>query len=207
MSKDGDQLIFFNLKPKEYKTIKAMPDYVDKDDPDGSPNIDTETKSGSDEIFHTKTVDQKNEMLIKEQIGEDKWDERMQFTRDPSSASCSVQDITSFIYGGASSRFWLMRKHINSLQVNKLKDLPFYSWECISLITKSREINLVIKNEKDMQNFLEFLIISLRTLNGERDSAMRYFQKKAGVEINHKGDEGFFASLFCTARNRKVKRK
>ena len=43
---------------------------------------DSEIKStslviGLDDLFDRKTNDQKNEMLIKEQIGEDKWDERM----------------------------------------------------------------------------------------------------------------------------------
>ena len=32
-----------------------------------------------------------------------------------SNASCDVSDIKGFVYGGFSSRFWLLRKHINFL--------------------------------------------------------------------------------------------
>ena len=70
------------------------------------------------QIFDSKTVEEKNEMIVKEQIGDEKWDERMQFDRDPSTSSCLVKDVTSFVYGAGSSRFWLYRKHINSMQTN-----------------------------------------------------------------------------------------
>jgi hypothetical protein len=30
-----------------------------------------------------------------------------------SKASCKVSDIKGFVFGGFSSRFWLLRKHIN----------------------------------------------------------------------------------------------
>ena len=30
-----------------------------------------------------------------------------------SNASCNISDIKGFVYGGFSSRFWLLRKHIN----------------------------------------------------------------------------------------------
>ena len=52
-----------------------------------------------------------------------------------SDASCDLKDIKSFVFGGFNSRFWMMRKHINSLTTPELSNLPFYSWECISLET------------------------------------------------------------------------
>jgi len=58
-----------------------------------------------------------------------------------------------------------------------------------------------------MQNFLEFLIVSLRTINGERNSAMKYFSKKAGIDIKKDKEEGFLSNLFCTKANRKAKKK
>ena len=83
LSKDREYLTFYNLKPKEYKAIDAVPpDKQDEETPgDGSNEVDGDTKTGSIveglEWFDRNTIDQKNEMLIKEQIGEDKWDERM----------------------------------------------------------------------------------------------------------------------------------
>ena len=40
-------------------------------------------------------------------------------------------DITGFIYGATSSRFWMMRKFINSYEYASSKEgqnMPFYSW-------------------------------------------------------------------------------
>ena len=54
------------------------------------------------------------------QIGVDNWDDRMVFERDISSGSFRIKDIKSFVFGGFTSRFWLLRKHINSMDVNGL---------------------------------------------------------------------------------------
>jgi len=58
-----------------------------------------------------------------------------------------VSDITGFVYGGLSSRFWMLRKYINSLTNKELNDMPFYSWNCITINHKDRDIDLVIRNE------------------------------------------------------------
>ena len=52
------------------------------------------------------------------------------------------------------------------MQKSELKSLPFYCWQCITIVTEHRDINLVIKNELDMKMLLEFLIISLKTVDG-----------------------------------------
>ena len=70
----------------------------------------------------------------------------MKFSTKKSKACCNLKDITGFIYGGSSARFWMMRKHINQLSKDDLENLPLYSWECISIITQHRTIDLVIKN-------------------------------------------------------------
>jgi len=89
-----------------------------------------------------------------------------------SSASCFVHEIQAFIYGGHSSRFWLLRKHINSMSEEEIKKgLPFYSWNCITLKLGRRDVDLVIKDEFQMEMFLKFLVYSLRTVNGVRNSA------------------------------------
>ena len=45
-----------------------------------------------------------------------------------SNASFKVKDIKGFIYGGLSSRFWMLRKHTNFLDKNACANLPFYAW-------------------------------------------------------------------------------
>ena len=38
-----------------------------------------------------------------------------------------LKDIKSFIFGGTSSRFWMVRKLINQMG-KKFDTLPFYAW-------------------------------------------------------------------------------
>ena len=52
--------------------------------------------------------------------------------------------------------------------------LPFYCWECLTLSTSERDINLVIKDEKEMRKLLEFLIVEMKTIDGRRGSASAY---------------------------------
>ena len=59
--------------------------------------------------------------------------DEIEFVDDHSSTSCCLSDINGIIYGGLSSRFWMLRKHINSLNNQQLKNVPFYSWDCITL--------------------------------------------------------------------------
>ena len=44
--------------------------------------------------------------------------------------------------------------------------VPFYSWECITIVIAGREIDLVIKNEACMSVFLKFLVYSMKTVDG-----------------------------------------
>jgi len=76
------------------------------------------------------------------------------------------------MFGGLHSRFWMLRKHFNSMTLEELESAPFYSWETISLQLQHRDVDLVIKDPKDMNYFLKFLIYSINTVNGRRDSAM-----------------------------------
>ena len=84
-----------------------------------------------------------------------------------------MADIVSFVYGPVTSRFWLLRKHICLLSVRELaSEMSFYGWDCITLTDKNQnEIYLVIKNERDMTNFLKFLIYELETTDGRRGTA------------------------------------
>ena len=62
------------------------------------------------------------------------------YTRDynlsKSYASCDISEIQSIIFGGFSSRFWLLRKYMNSVDtkyINQKDKVPFYAWDCITL--------------------------------------------------------------------------
>ena len=88
-----------------------------------------------------------------------------------SKASFNIKDIKGFIYGGLSSRFWMLRKHTNFLDKAACSNLPFYAWQCITVITKSREIDLVIQNEEHLFLFLRYLIWQLETVDGIKKSA------------------------------------
>jgi hypothetical protein len=65
----------------------------------------------------------------------------------------------------------MLRKHFNCMSLNELKDIPFYSWQCITLVLEHRDVDLVILDEDDMKLLLKFLIHSLYTIDGRRDSA------------------------------------
>ena len=71
-----------------------------------------------------------------------------------------------------SSRFWVLRKHIISSTKKELQNAPFYSWDCITLQMSNRDVDLVIRDEEDMNKFLKFLIYNLKTLDGSKDSAL-----------------------------------
>jgi hypothetical protein len=48
-----------------------------------------------------------------------------------------LNKVKGFIYGAFSTRFWMMRIGINQLimdnQDSKELNLPFYSWQCLSI--------------------------------------------------------------------------
>jgi hypothetical protein len=96
----------------------------------------------------------------------------------------------------------MLRKHINSMEPKDLEELPFYAWQCITLKTERRDINLVIKDQKDMQQLVEFLVISLRTLDGVRDTAKNFIARSMGIQP-HKEPllQRFKRSVICCEPN------
>jgi hypothetical protein len=83
-----------------------------------------------------------------------------------SNSSFKMEEVEGIMFGGFSSRFWLHRKSILSMTTKELQKLPFYSWECLTIFLKEREIDLVIKREKEMEMFLRLLIFKLKTADG-----------------------------------------
>ena len=65
----------------------------------------------------------------------------------------------------------MLRKHINMLDDKQLEEVPFFAWNCLTICLKTRDIDLVIKDESDMDKVLKFLVYKLKTQDGVRNSA------------------------------------
>lgn len=113
------------------------------------------------------------------------------YTNTKSSGSTGVADINGFIFGGVNSRFWLLRKHFNSLNKIELQNAAFHSWECLSLQMAHRDVDVVIKDLYQMNMLLKFLIHSLRTIDGYRgtaDPVLEVLNKQSTMEYLKKNN-------------------
>ena len=63
------------------------------------------------------------------------------------------------------------RKHIINTPRDKLNSIPFYCWNCITLQLPHRDVDLVIKCDVHMKMFIRFLVYTLKTIDGNKDSA------------------------------------
>ena len=59
--------------------------------------------------------------------------EGVEYKKCKSNTSCNVEDIKGIIFGGQTSRFWVLRKHITTIASEDLHRLQFFSWECITI--------------------------------------------------------------------------
>ena len=68
-------------------------------------------------------------------VRDDNFVEGVDYVWKKSNASCNLDEIEGIIYGGISSRFWMLRKHFNYYDTKCIKNgkLPYYAWECITL--------------------------------------------------------------------------
>ena len=65
----------------------------------------------------------------------------------------------------------------------ELEKLQFYSWECITLEKEIRNINLVIKDQSQMDLFLKFLIYRLETIDGNVGSGKKLVKYRLPIEL------------------------
>ena len=95
------------------------------------------------------------------------------FNYHKSSTSCKLDEIKGILFGGISSRFWMLRKHLNSLCVShyRTEKVPFYAWQCVTLQLGHRDVDLVIKNQKDMDDLLKVVVHAMDTVDGNKNSA------------------------------------
>ena len=86
--------------------------------------------------------------------------------------SCKISDIKGFIFGGMSSRFWMLRKFIIG-KIDLNDKIIIKSWKCLTLQLEHRDIDIIIHEDRDMKMFLKFLLFALRSVNGVRDSGLK----------------------------------
>jgi hypothetical protein len=94
-------------------------------------------------------------------------------------SSTSFDEIESILYGCSGSRFWVYRKHINSMEHKDIKagKMPFYAWECLTInLFGGREVNLVIKNEACMKALLKLLIYEMKSVDGKKNSGAKIIE-------------------------------
>ena len=92
------------------------------------------------------------------------------------SKSFDISEIESILFGCVGSRFWVYRKHINSMEHKDIKagKMPFYAWECLTInLQGGRELNLVIKNEACMKALLKLLVYEMKSVDGNYNSAAK----------------------------------
>lgn len=122
LSPDGTELIITNRKPKEQL------EYIHEEDP-----------QVVDEVRYTYLNKKRRESKLPEVTMDylptelDENLDELEFSDVKSSASCKLEDIMGFVYGGLTSRFWVHRKHINAMPPDKIDTIPFHSWDCITL--------------------------------------------------------------------------
>ena len=100
--------------------------------------------------------------------------ENSYFTK--SSASCKLSKIKGFIFGPFSSRFWIIRKQINSIPCLQYihGKVPFFAWDCITIETETRFIDLVIKNEQEMMYLIVYLTHNIPNKGKKNDPNGQY---------------------------------
>ena len=63
------------------------------------------------------------------------------------------------------------------MESQDLDNLPFFSWNCLTLCLENRDIDLVIHDEAEMVKILKFLIYKLNTVDGVAGSADKILRK------------------------------
>ena len=110
------------------------------------------------------------------------------FQKDKSRASCTFDEIRGIAFGGINSRFWLFRKHVNTLKDSTLANskkvsMPFYAWQCISLQLEKRTIDLVVESEEQMINLIKVLVYKLNIIDGITSSSLRLQERIYHLEL------------------------
>jgi hypothetical protein len=83
----------------------------------------------------------------------------------------------------------MMRKHFLTQKVKIMKNFPFYSWECITILLPQRQVNLIIRDQKSMNALLQFLIFRLKTIDGQKNSGIKVIEELVRQKVKELGKE------------------
>ena len=69
--------------------------------------------------------------------------------------------------------------------------MPFFAWQCISLTLSHREVDIVVKDEREQNNLVKYFLYKMRTIDGRAGSADKILKlmDKQGLE-NYKKMKG-----------------
>lgn len=98
MSPDEAELIILNQKP------------IFNQEKEEEIDIDEALRKGM-------KLEELNELIDKDSDNDGIDDDDIEFVCKKSKTSCKLTKVKSFLFGGYSSRFWILRKHINSLNM------------------------------------------------------------------------------------------
>lgn len=63
---------------------------------------------------------------------------------------------------------------------------PFFSWQCLTLVFSTRTVDLVIRNDRQMDVLVRYLVQVLSTVDGNRNSANFYIESAVINEIQRR---------------------
>ena len=63
---------------------------------------------------------------------------------------------------------------------------PFFNWQCVTLVFSTRTVDLVIKNEHQMDQLLGFLVQKMQTIDGKKGTAKFYIEAAVKYEIERR---------------------
>jgi len=66
----------------------------------------------------------------------------------------------------------------------KDSDMPFFSWQCLTLNMKHRDVDVVIQDDKDMEDFITLITWSMKSVNNSRDSAKSIYRQLRRQRMN-----------------------
>lgn len=147
MTKDNSRIEIINKKVIKYDTkysenTKDLSEYGVKDNEEtysfqnkgklkeSRVNKRLKLKYSKQNILNNPNLDTDNGIEDEEEIIEEfeERDKRPVHKLKVSKSSFDLREVRGFVFGGISSRFWMLRKHICSMQLDYFLNMPFYNW-------------------------------------------------------------------------------
>ena len=63
--------------------------------------------------------------------------------------------------------------------MNKITNMPFYAWDCVTFQLEGRDVDLVIRDQDQMMKLLKFLTFHMKSLDGTRGSGREFIKRES----------------------------